>query len=178
MAGRHANWCLMSQKCGHFHKKKRWSGMKMTECFHGLTFSLDTDHVGSLKECTAENKGIFLLLLSFSLLSVVQIKLQWLIYTSFKSLSVHVFTPYKPKPISDRFKRYTPLLFMRASQSEQRKKVGLNVAPQTYQLKWLVSDNGWTEGLRYNPGEGLFWRAKIAISFSRVKSRKMEWKWA
>lgn len=106
MAGRHANWCLMSQKCGHFHKKKRWSGMKMTECFHGLTFSLDTDQVGSLKECTAENKGIFFfLLLSFSLLSVVQIKLQWLIYTSFKSLSVHAFTPYKPKPISDRFKR-------------------------------------------------------------------------
>lgn len=33
--------------------------MKMTECFHGLTFSLDTDQVGSFKECTAENKGIF-----------------------------------------------------------------------------------------------------------------------
>lgn len=48
----------------------------MTECFHGLTFSLDTDQVGALKECTAENKGIFFLLLSFSLLSVVQIKLQ------------------------------------------------------------------------------------------------------
>lgn len=39
--------------------------MKMTECFHGLTFSLDTDHVGSLKECTAENKGIFFTIIFF-----------------------------------------------------------------------------------------------------------------
>lgn len=39
--------------------------MKMTECFHGLTFSLDTDHVGSLKECTAENKGIFFTIVFF-----------------------------------------------------------------------------------------------------------------
>lgn len=43
--------------------------MKMIECFHGLTFSLDTDQVGSLKECTEENKGIvcYYLLLCFLL---------------------------------------------------------------------------------------------------------------
>lgn len=39
--------------------------MKMTECFHGLTFSLDTDHVGSLFSAVHSFKGIFFFTIIF-----------------------------------------------------------------------------------------------------------------